>query len=117
MPIFNFLSYDELFGVYVWTIGVLMTVAMATTALYVTDVARPMLLAGCGDWSWDAVQQSATFADKKVSERRCARVQTVVDVVLRCSAGCAAGSALGMLLIYVPWLAFLNHQAQACKQS
>ena len=112
---FQCLSYDELFGVYVGTVGVLMTVAMATTALYVTDVARPMLLAGCGAWSWDAAAQSIEKTDQTVCERRCMHVIKVVDVVLRCTAGCAAGSALGMLFMYAPWLIFLNHQAQACK--
>ena len=60
---FRCMSYDELFGVYVGTVGVLMSVALATSALYVTDVARPLLLAGREAWSWDGAQQSAGITD------------------------------------------------------
>ena len=67
---FRCLSYDELFGVYVGVTGVLMTVAVTTATLYVTDVVRPLLLAGRGDWSWNAVEQSAGVACPAAGEGR-----------------------------------------------
>ena len=111
---FRCMSYDELFGVYVGTVGVLMSVALATSALYVTDVARPLLLAGREDWSWDAVHQSAGITDPEAKGRRYVRVLKVVDVVLRCLAGCAVGTALGTCLVYAPWLAFYDHNTSTC---
>ena len=112
---FRCLSYDELNGVYVGTVGVLMSVAMATSALYVTDVARPMLLAAREDWSWDVVLQSAGAIDPEAKKRRWVRTQKVVDVILRCTAGCALGSALGMCLMYLPWRVFFYHHGQSCN--
>ena len=109
------LSYDELFGVYVGTVGVLMSVALATGALYITDVARPMLLAGREAWSWDFALQRAGTTGPEVGERCCERAKTVLEVVLRCAAGCAVGSALGMCLIYVPWRVFSDNHAHICN--
>ena len=112
---FRCLSYDELFGVYVGTVGVLMSVALATGALYVTDVARPMLLAGRGDWSWDFVVQSAGASGPEVGKRGCERAKTVFEVILRCIAGCIVGTALGMCLIYLPWRVFLDQHGRTCN--
>ena len=112
---FRCLSYDELFGVYVGTVGVLMSVALATGALYITDVARPMLLAGHEAWLWDVVLQSAGAIGPEVGERRCERAKTLFEVILRCVASCALGSSLGMILIYVPWQVFLSNHAHTCN--
>ena len=111
---FRCMSYDELFGVYVGTVGVLMSVALATSALCVTDVARPLLLAGHEDWSWDGAQHSACGADPEAKGRRYVRVLKALDVVLRCLAGCAVGTALGTCLVYVPWQTFYNHNESTC---
>ena len=114
-PYFRCVSYDELFGVYVGTVGVLMSVALATGALYVTDVLRPMLLAGREAWSWDVVQQVAGATGTEAEDCRAERAKTVFEVILRCIAGCALGSALGMCLIYAPWRAFLNQHGRTCN--
>lgn len=114
---FRCVSYNELFGVYVGTVGVLMSAALATGALYVTDVARPMLLAGREAWSWDLgdFRQSAGATSPGVEERRCERAKTVLEVILRCVAGCALGSALGMCLIHLPWRVFLDKHGRTCN--
>ena len=109
---FRCMSYDELFGVYVGTVGVLMSVALATSALYVTDVARPLLLAGREDWSWDA---AACVADPEAKARRYVQLLKVLDVVLRCLAGCAVGTALGTCLVYAPWQSFYDHNVATCN--
>ena len=108
-PYFQCLSYDELFGVYVGVIGVLMSVAVATITLYVADVVRPMLLARRGDWSWNAVQEDAGVNHLQVNECSYVREKKIMDVFLRCIAGCIVGTVLGVTLIYAPWRTLAEH--------
>ena len=109
---FRCLSFDELFGVYVGTVGVLMGVALASIVVYVTKVARPMCLADRRDWSLDAVQQNAGVTHPMADEGRHVREKKLVDVILRCAAACAVGAMLGMVL-YVPWQGFRDHDRHA----
>lgn len=111
---FRCVTYDELFAVYVGVIGVLIAVALTTTTLFITDVARPMLLAGRESWSWDIVDSNVGDVCSEDSEQRYVREQNVLDVVLRCAASFAIGGVLAMGLIYLPWQAFLKNQGQAC---
>ena len=114
---FRCLSYDELFGVYVGTVGVLMSVALATSALHVTDVARPLLLAGREAWSWDFVLQTEGATGPEVEQRHYEWAKTVFEVILRCVAGCVVGTAQGMCLIHLPWRSFLNDHAHTCTSA
>ena len=111
---FRCLSCDELFGVYVGAIGVLITVAIATTTLCFTDVARPLLQVRNGDWSLGTLMQSACEAETANRSQLHTRKRLALDVVLRCAAALALGSALGMGFFYVPWQVFLVNQGQAC---
>ena len=98
---------------YVGIIGVLIAIALTTTTLFNTDVARPMLLAGRESWSWDNLESSNSNMCSD-SERQWVREQNILDGVLRCAASFAGGGVLAMGLVYLPWQAFLNHQGQAC---
>ena len=105
---FRCLSYNELFAVYVGIIGVLITVAMTTTTLYFTDVARPLLQAETRDWPWGTQRQSASDTESANNNQRYMREKVVLDVILRCAAALAVGGVLGMGFIYVPWRVFLD---------
>ena len=72
-PYFRCVTYDELFAVYVGILGVLIAIALTTTALFITDVARPMLLAGRESWSWDNLKSSNGDMCSEDSERRYVR--------------------------------------------
>lgn len=71
---------------------------MATATLYVTDVARPRLLASREDWSCNAVQQSIDGNDLEVRGLFCLQAKKVVDVDLRCAAGLVLGRYAGHVL-------------------
>lgn len=117
---FRCLTYDELYAVYVGIIGVLIAVALTTTTLFFTDVARPMVLAGKMAWAWDFKGDSA---DEVSSEDTDGLEQYVLegntlDVVLRCAAACVVGSVLGIGCMYVPWrVALETNQGQACNSA
>ena len=81
-PYFRCVSYDELFAVYVGIIGVLIAIALTTTTLFITEVARPMLLAGRGSWSWDDPESSIGNMGSEDNERPYVREQNILDVVL-----------------------------------
>ena len=134
------LSYDELFGLYIAMVGILVATCFGTGVLLYTDVVCPMLKYGSKTWAASlppvpGMHASALlgsfgmYIENRVRASGVAGAaewgfqagqgsssrKDLVDIVLRCTMSATVGTLVSAVCVLAPWYALGQYYKGSCK--